>query len=44
MGSPAQPHKLQAGGLGSHVADAMIRYVTTEDQSARAVRSVGELA
>jgi hypothetical protein len=37
-------HKLQVGGLGSYVADAMIRYVTTEDQSVLAVRSVGELA
>jgi hypothetical protein len=35
-------HKLQVGGLGSHVADAMVRYVTNEDESARAVRSVGE--
>ena len=33
-------HKLAVGGLGSHVADAMVRYVTTEDESARAVRSV----
>jgi hypothetical protein len=35
-------HKLQVGGLGSHVADAMVRYVTNEDESAQAVRSVGE--
>jgi hypothetical protein len=35
-------HKLAVGGLGSHVADAMVRYVTNEDESARAVRSVGE--
>jgi hypothetical protein len=35
-------HKLAVGGLGSHAADAMVRYVTTEDESARAVRSVGE--
>lgn len=36
-------HKLAVGGLGSHVADAMVRYVTAEDESARAVRSVGPL-
>jgi len=35
-------HKLQVGGLGSHVGDAMVSYVTNEDDSARAVRSVGE--
>ena len=35
-------HKLQVGGLGSHVADAMVRYATNEDESAQAVRSVGE--
>jgi hypothetical protein len=35
-------HNLQAGRLGLHVADAMVRYVTTEDESARAIRSVGE--
>jgi hypothetical protein len=33
-------HKLQVGGLGSHVADAMVSYVTTEDESARALRSL----
>jgi hypothetical protein len=35
-------HKLQVGRLGTHVADAMTRYVTNEDNSTRAVRSVGE--
>ena len=35
-------HKLQVGGLGSHVADAMVGYVTTEDESTRAIRSVAE--
>jgi hypothetical protein len=35
-------HKLQVGRLGTHVADAMVRYVTSEDNSTRAVRSVGE--
>jgi uncharacterized protein YukE len=35
-------HKLQVGGLGSHVADAMTRYVSNEDESAQAVRSLGE--
>lgn len=33
-------HKLQIGGLGSHVAEAMVSYVTNEDESARALRSV----
>jgi hypothetical protein len=33
-------HKLQAGGLGSHVADAMVSYATTEDQSAQALRDL----
>jgi hypothetical protein len=33
-------HKLRVGGLGSHVADAMVAYLTTEDDSAQAVRSV----
>ena len=33
-------HKLQVGGLGSHVADAMVSYVTTEDGSVQAVRSL----
>jgi hypothetical protein len=35
-------HKLQVGRLGAHVADAMVRYVTNEDNSTQAVRSVGE--
>ena len=35
-------HKLQVGGLGSHVADAMTRYVSNEDESAQAVQSLGE--
>ena len=35
-------HKLQVGGLGSHVADAMVGYVRTEDDSTRAIRSVAE--
>jgi hypothetical protein len=33
-------HKLQVGGLGSHVAEAMVSYATTEDDSARAIRSI----
>jgi hypothetical protein len=33
-------HKLQVGGLGSHVADAMVNYLMTEDESAQAVRSL----
>lgn len=33
-------HKLQVGGLGSHVAEAMVNYGATEDSSARALRSV----
>ncbi len=33
-------HKLRIGGLGSHVADAMVSYLTTEDESAQAVGSV----
>lgn len=33
-------HKLQVGGLGMHVADAMANFVTTEEASARALRSV----
>lgn len=32
-------HKRQVGGLGSHVAEAMTRYVSNEDESARVVRS-----
>jgi hypothetical protein len=35
-------HKLQVGGMGAHVADAMVRYVTNEDHSTQAVRLVGE--
>ncbi|MFZ1161963.1 RNA 2'-phosphotransferase [Mycobacterium sp.] len=35
-------HKLQVGKLGSHVADAMTRYVSNEDESAQAVRSLGD--
>jgi hypothetical protein len=33
-------HKLQMGGLGSHVAEAMVSYAANEDESARALRSV----
>jgi hypothetical protein len=35
-------HKRRVGGLGSHVADAMVNYVTTEGESIRALRSVRE--
>src|SRR3984957_4130728 len=35
-------HKLQVGGLGSHVADAMTRYASNEEESAQAVQSLGE--
>jgi hypothetical protein len=35
-------HKLQVGGLGTHVADAMVCYATNEDDSTQAVRSIGE--
>lgn len=35
-------HKRQIGRLGSHMADAMVRYVTHEESSTRAFRSVGE--
>jgi hypothetical protein len=35
-------HKLQVGRLGAHVADAMVRYVSNEDDSTQAVRSVGK--
>jgi hypothetical protein len=35
-------HKLQVGKLGTHVADAMVRFVANEDESTQAVRSVGE--
>ena len=33
-------HKLQVGGLGLHVAEAMVDYAATEDRSAGALRSV----
>lgn len=33
-------HKLKVDGLGSHVAEAMFSYVTNEDHSARAFRSL----
>jgi uncharacterized protein YukE len=33
-------HKRRVGGLGAHVADAMVGYVTTEDESTRVIRSV----
>jgi hypothetical protein len=35
-------HTCQVGGLGSHVGDVMVSYVTTEDESTRALRSVRE--
>ncbi|KDO94252.1 RNA 2'-phosphotransferase [Mycobacterium avium] len=35
-------HQLRVDGLGSHVAEAMLCYITNEDQSARAFRSVRE--
>ncbi len=35
-------HKLRVGGLGAQVAEAMVSYVTTEDGSAEALRSVCE--
>jgi len=35
-------HQLQVDGLGSHVADAMLGYITNEDESARALRSLRE--
>ena len=35
-------HKLQVGRLGTHVADAMVRYLSNEDESTQAVTSVGE--
>jgi hypothetical protein len=35
-------HKLQVGKLGTHVADAMVRYLTNEDDSTHAIRSVGK--
>ncbi|WAJ46663.1 RNA 2'-phosphotransferase [Mycobacterium sp. Aquia_216] len=33
-------HKLVVGGLGTHVAEAMIGYAKNEDASARALKSV----
>lgn len=33
-------HKLQVGGLGSHVAEATLSYVTTEGNSAQAFGSL----
>jgi hypothetical protein len=33
-------HKLQVGGLGSHVSDALVAYLTSEDESAQAIRSL----
>lgn len=35
-------HQRQVDGLGSHVAEAMLGYLTNEDESARAFRSVRE--
>jgi hypothetical protein len=35
-------HKLQVGNLGSHVTEAMLRFVTNEEEAARAMRSVAE--
>lgn len=35
-------HQLQVDGLGSHVAEAMLAYLTNEDESARVFRSVRE--
>jgi hypothetical protein len=35
-------HKLQVGNLGSHVAEATLRFVTNEDDAARARRSLAE--
>jgi hypothetical protein len=35
-------HKLQVGNLGSHVAEATLRFVTNEDDAARAMRSLAE--
>jgi hypothetical protein len=34
-------HKQQVGHLGTHVGDAMVRYVANEDDATQAVRSVG---
>jgi hypothetical protein len=33
-------HKLHVGRLGSHVSDALVSYLTNEDESAQAVRSL----
>ena len=35
-------HKVHVDGLGSHVAEAMFSYVTNEDESAQAFRSLRE--
>ncbi|CDO87623.1 RNA 2'-phosphotransferase [Mycobacterium triplex] len=35
-------HRLQVGGLGTHVAEALIGYSTNEDDSASMIRSVRE--
>jgi hypothetical protein len=35
-------HKGQVGRLGAHVADAMVRYLSNEDESTQAVGSIGE--
>jgi hypothetical protein len=35
-------HKGQVGRLGAQVADAMVRYLSSEDESTQAVRSIGE--
>jgi hypothetical protein len=35
-------HKLQVGNLGAHVSEAMLRYVTNEEDAARSMRSVAE--
>ncbi|CQD09289.1 hypothetical protein BN1232_01688 [Mycobacterium lentiflavum] len=35
-------HRLQVGGLGTHVAEAMVRFSTNEDDSASMLRSVRE--
>ena len=35
-------HKLQVGNLGSHVTEAMLRFVSNEDDAARAMRSLAE--
>lgn len=35
-------HKLQVGNLGSHLAEAMLGFLTNEEEAARAMRSVAE--